>query len=211
MSTENKPITVRMLKKKLGNNYPYAEALGICKALPKTKKGEMRRYEVLVEELPSRASFVSLLKEEFQTSLSDLLSGAFCDIEALAEEISEWYENMGENLQCSSKGEELQECSDILENIEEIEIEIERVEVLKISYIPTPSQDIKSRRDRLSEAVSAITAVQETIQKLVDEEDGSIVSPSLTEEEYDLLRDEVIEALENATDELDGVNFPSMY
>jgi len=206
---ENVVITVRKLKKELGSYYPYATTVGLCKAIPKTKKGQMRRYEVLVDELPSRGEFMKVLNEKFKTPLSSLLSDAFCDIEALGEEINEWWENMGENLQCSSKGEELEECFGVLEYIEEVTIDNDALENIKISFIPTPAQDVTSRGDRLQECVSMITLVKEYLSELVEDEDNETLP--LTDEEKESIQDEAIDPLDEVLSELENVYFPSMY
>lgn len=71
----------------------YADALSVVKINPAT----------------SRAARLSAAESDFDDAKSE--------VEALRDEMQEWYDNMPENLQGGAKGEEVQAAVDALEDI----------------------------------------------------------------------------------------------
>jgi len=66
-------VTTRKLKKVYGVNFPHLIELSIVKQLPHTKKGEVRKYEVLRDKLPSHQEFSAELRNHFQTPVPTLI------------------------------------------------------------------------------------------------------------------------------------------
>lgn len=208
--------TSRKLKSLYGKKFPFLVDLGVCVNVPRKTKKEHRKYALAegVDNLPSSEELSDMIRKCYASSVESHLDGAFSTVEELGEEIREWWENLGENLQCSSKGEELEECADTLEYIERVEVDLDKIKDLVISFMPTHSSYIKTRSDRLGEAKDTIHVVIDYLQEVLDsqEEDEGDGQPEivLTDDEKESLEG-IIQELETAVEGLEDVSFPSMY
>lgn len=200
--------TVRALKKEYGSNFMYLCTYGIVSQLPKKTRREHRKFTLNVEKMPTKQEFRSLLKEKNTVSLESTLADAFSDIELLAEEIQEWYDNLGDNLQMSEKGNMLEECTSALEYLEEIDLDCDGLpkdfKDIQITFIPTHYSEVNSRRERLDEAILRFEAVVSHLTEMIEDE-------KFTDEESENVLSFVVDELENLIDEAQSVEFPSMY
>lgn len=147
-------------------------------------------------------------------TVADAISGAFNDLAELAQEMQDWFDNMPENLQGSSKGDEVSTAADELGNVGD-EPDIPGCiagETLTYSF----DTKAKSRAARRDNALNAINAAIEFCQDYIGELDADLVkSPADDEDdEREVNRDavqELLDELETARDAAESVEFPGMY
>jgi len=191
-------VTVVKLSKTYGRH--WNEVLGGYLKRQPTERNEGGRRKparyIIVHELPTVEEFRVLLNKKFTYRVSDLVASVFCDVESLADELTEWYDNMPEGFQNSSKGEELQEAIDTLSGIDQVEVpeEYAEVEIISLPMYPT------SRRERAEEAIDCLRTVAEAIQDYIDQSTDDVE-----------LDGSIIVDLNNAADTLEEVQFPGMY
>jgi hypothetical protein len=116
------------------------------------------------------------------------------DLEDLAEEMREAYDNTPESLQNSGVGERRGEVADELENLPSEEDVPEDLQEVEIEY-PVLVKNKKSRSNRRDDAVSALQAIIEKI-------DGENLKS-----DHESFRDHVQELIDGA----EAVDFPVMY
>ena len=118
-------------------------------------------YEI-VAKLPSAEEYKGLRDTHFTNTIDELVGDANSIIQDLAGEMRDWHDGMPENLQSGSKGEEVEQAASDLESIDEVDVP----ESLKeVTMVHLPSRSGGSRCDRLSEAVSMLTAVKEFLEE----------------------------------------------
>jgi hypothetical protein len=136
------------------------------------------------------------------TTVEAAVADALSEFESLGEEMRDWYDNMPENLQSGSKGDEVSEAADQLESID-TSIEVpEAVKVLPVKY--EERQDRQSRSARCGYAVTLLDVAINVAQEWMDDE-ANKEHPE---------RDDVetfIDDATNAKDEAEGTSFPGMY
>lgn len=137
------------------------------------------------------------------TTLEAVVADALAELQALGEELREWHDNMPENLQGGSKGEEVDEAASAIENAEGIDgIDIpEALRDLRVSYLIRGRA--RSRSDRRDEAITMLTAAVDALEARVEEqtqakEDGSEAQ-------------DVADSIQAVIDEAEAVDFPGMY
>lgn len=138
-----------------------------------------------------------------KTDTTAAIADAFSEIESLKDELQEWYDNLPENFQNGSKGEQLQEAIGALEQHSEPSVDDKLQELLEkteVSYLATSGR--ASRSDRRYAAIAQLDAVIELLQEKQDEQEKAGC-----ELDYESLIDE----LTNARDEWDNVEFPGMF
>lgn len=201
--TNTKTFTRIFLRREYGpRSWDYLA--GLLNILPRARK-EQQKY-TWNGPAPTKEEAEVLKAKYFTTSLEDLVGGAFSDIEELANEMQEWYDNMPENFQDGDKGSEVQEAQDALSNIQAIDIP-EKAGTIRVMFVP--AEEISSRQDRGSDAAArlqvAADELRSALQDLVDAAPKD--EPYVDEEGWGDLADE----LESAGQEVDGVSFPGMY
>lgn len=166
-------------------------------------KGRRRlpaKYRVK-EDLPTREEYTALKHERFTTTVDALLEDGYGEIEQLASEVRDWFDNLGDNLQQSDKGQCLDEAASSLENIDKPEIP-EKAAEIQIVFLP--SFDLGSRAKRASEAADMIRSAGTAIHEWLG--DNDINEGDL----YDELT-ELADQCESHADEVEAVEFPGMY
>lgn len=135
-------------------------------------------------------------------TIADAISEAMGEIQSLAEEMREAYDNTPESLQQSGVGEARGEAADNLENVNEPDVpaEIEKIEV-KWSYFPLKAR--ASRRERRDEAVSTLNVVMEHLDEIINDDKEEQEQRDAAES----LRDDI----DNVISEVESVEFPGMY
>jgi len=134
----------------------------------------------------------------------DLVSEAFAEITTLAEEMRNWADNMEEKLSGTSKYQEVSECADQLEGLDEPSVDITALNDHKIAWQdPTPRRRGYSRADRASQCCDMLRAVEEKMRDLEQE----LPEDDPQHDAASALGDEC----ENTISELESISFPGMY
>jgi hypothetical protein len=160
--------------------------------LPKECR-KMQTYRIL-KPLPTNEKYEELQRRRFTSSVSDLVDCAFNCFEDLATEVGDWYDNLPESLQSGDKGCALEEAGSTLENLLQPDVG-EGIGAIQVYHLPIYGTG--SRPSRRDEAVGSLQAVVEALGAVENKDD-------------DQLR-ELIDELENAICEAEGVEFPGMY
>jgi hypothetical protein len=74
---------------------------GYLKELP-TLRGKQAQYRVL-KPLPDEATFTGWLNEKYQTTIAELVSSAFSDVQGLRDEMTDWRDNLEEHFSQTQK------------------------------------------------------------------------------------------------------------
>ncbi len=181
--------------------------------LKRINRKEKRKY-FIISELPGAVMFANLEKAHFTTTLTQLVGGAFDEIESLAEEMRSWHDGMPENLQDGNKGCEVSEAAEALEGISRVELDdlIEGLGDYKLVYRPLPFGN--SRSSRACEAASQLRGAMEAMREIFD---ALKIAREILGDKVNVGDDELseIEAccveLDEAAETVEGVNFPGMY
>ena len=139
-------------------------------------------------------------KVELRTAtIADAVSEAFGEIQALAEEMREAFDNTPESLQSSVAGEARGEAADNLEQIEEVDVP-DALKDVQLQW--QDAHEAKGRRglSRSKRRENAISILQSVMSLLDENEDSESDENS-----------EFYTALENAIGEMESVEFPGMY
>ena len=152
-----------------------------------------------------------MAKAKFQDrelTIADAVSEAMGEIQSLAEEMREAFDNTPESLQNDGVGAARGEAADNLENISEPDVPNElQDEAFKVKWkvkILSPSaQRRKSRSDRRYEAVETLNQVVHTLEEIQDDEKLS--------DEVKNAATSFIDEVQKVIDEAEAVEFPGMY
>lgn len=135
------------------------------------------------------------------STLDAVVSDALSELQALGEELREWFDNMPENLQGSAKGDEVSGAADALEAIDE-DIDIPEVlRDLSVSYLVT--KRARSRSDRRDECITMLTAAEDALRSRVEEQTQAKEDASEAQD--------VADSIQSVIDEAEAVDFPGMY
>jgi hypothetical protein len=192
---QGKDITIKKLKTLYGN-HAVTVLDNYLEERPR-KEGAMRAYRIL-KPLPGVEEFKELQKRTFTSTVADLVDSAFSTFDDLAGELSDWYDNLPEAFQSGEKGSSLEDAKGILESLSHPNVE-GPTGAIEVCYLPL--QDVKSRASRLNDAVGCLQAVVDALDACKDDAGRD------DQEEIKNLLDE----LENAISEAEGVEFPGMY
>lgn len=140
-------------------------------------------------------------------TIVDALSAAFSDIESLQDEMQSWYDNMPEGLQSGNKGEAVSEAADALSNVSEVEVPntlTDNAQFMALTVSVGPLKKRASRASRLDYALGLLQTAR-------DEVDGHINAETVRAEDVKEEAQSVIDELDTAISELEGLEFPGMY
>jgi len=175
------------------------EAEGFIEQLP--KEG-MRKYKVL-KTLPIRDTYIALRNARYTDTATSIISGAYSDIIDLCEELSSWRDNIqGTGLENTDRYNTLDDAVSTLENISEPTIP-EWFNNFKILRLPNLERH-RSRTTRASNAKADIDAVVEEVSQILD------IDNKIPKEMKDEIQ-ECLNQIENDFNEVENVEFPSMY
>lgn len=224
-------VGIRKLKNMYGRCDHIVSILGdSLERQSKAKRGAPRKWKI-ASELPLPGEYRALRNARFTTTVSSLIEDAYSEAESVGEELREWYENTPEGLQQTDRMERVNEGADSIENVtgDKPDDLPEALGELSAVYVPGTGT---SRADRLSEAAGmlreAVSALQdhgnegsENCERcegsgqltcdLDHEHDCPDCDGSGKAEDEDLDVDEMVSTLENAADELEAVECPSMF
>jgi hypothetical protein len=137
------------------------------------------------------------------TNVGDAVDTAYSGVQELADEMRSWHDNLPENLQYGSKGEEVDTCATDLEDVSQPEVP-DSLRELVVDFYTMPLKKRASRSDRLydyldyaRQAIIALNDHKETI-------------PEGDTERHDEV-DTLIDDIQQMIDEAEGVSFPGMY
>ena len=196
---------------------------GRLERLDQERTGKRRpaaKYKVKAA-MPDADEYARLKHQKFTTDVDAACDEAASEIESLAGEMRDWYDNMGENLQQSDKGSRLEEAADALESIEVPD----RPEVAgHISFVHLPSLDASSRGKRASEAADQLRSSAEAVRDFIGENqpeegentDETTMTFTENDEKVEVKVDwseleSFADDCETAADDLEAVEFPGMY
>lgn len=137
---------------------------------------------------------------DINTTVEAAIPDALAEFETLGEEMRDWFDNMPESLQGGSKGDEVSEAADALEDLGSVDEVPEAVKALPVQY--TERQAKKSRAARNDYACTLLRAAIEQIDHWLDDN-----VKHADHDDVEQFRDEVQDILDNA----EGVTFPGMY
>jgi len=122
----------------------------------------------------------------------------------------EWWEAMGENLQCSEKGCEIEEAGNTLESVCEIDCEDEAFDLssVSITFIPLPDEMVSSRRDRLDQAIARLETVENWIISELEQIEAEDAPMDDDKKEF---LERIADEIDEVRSEVEDVSFPSMY
>jgi hypothetical protein len=168
--------------------------------------------------LPDEAEFRAALHKKYTTTARSLVEDAYGEIETLAGEAREAYDNMesgnlGQTQRCQTFGE----TADALENISAPDLP-DAFDEVEIVRLPTIS-NATGRAHRLSEAVSDMQLACDEVESWLEDkkasgEDATDDAEEKDEDEEEFDADAVeaaIEEIRGHADEAEGVEFPGMY
>jgi hypothetical protein len=136
-------------------------------------------------------------------SIADAVSEAIGEIQSLAEEMREAYDNTPESLQSSGVGEARGEAADNLEQIDEPDVPEEVKDFnVEITDLP-PKRRGHSRRERRDQATYILEVCIDALNERIDMPDEK----EAIKEAAESCRDE----LETAKDNAECVEFPGMF
>lgn len=152
-----------------------------------------------------------MAKAKFQDrelTIADAVSEAMGEIQSLAEEMRDAFDNTPESLQNDGVGAARGEAADNLENISEPDVPDElQGEAFKVKWqvrILSPSaQRRKSRSSRRDEAIETLNQVVHTLEEIQDDEKLS--------DEVKNAATSFIDEVQSVIDEAEAVEFPGMY
>lgn len=177
----------------LGNKIDY---------IPKSKKGERRKYKVK-ETLPTQEEYKAMQTERFTTTVGNLIGDAFSEIQSLAEEMRDAYENTPDSLKEADVGSRRGEAADALENIQDAPDVPEMAETISCYYCP--AFDLSSRSKRANDTGDMLSMAADAIRDFVAERKEE------DEEFEDGELNELADECERVQGELEGVEFPGMF
>lgn len=156
-------------------------------------------------------------------SLVDALSNFYGEVQSLAEEVRERYDNMPENLQGGDLGSRLDETASTLEYIDEIDLPPAAETYLadltvSVAYMRPYGRRAESRSMRMSNAASWADAVVQAVREWCDEQETAFNALDEEEKEANKDLDAAITVLREFADEVEAnkedaenVEFPGMY
>lgn len=165
------------------------------------QKGKLTSFEI-VKELPAKEEYLKLKDIAYTFDASTLLTGAFEQVESLRDELQEWYDNLPEGFQNSSKGDNLMEQINGLENIDTPEIP----DVLSEMNIVCYHYYNGSRSSRLNNVIHVMNTVKDHLENYIE----SLNDEEETEEIKDKI-EELISSIEDAISNAECIEFPGMF
>jgi len=201
-------VTEAALKSQFGDR--YLDVLGAkLKQLPKVGKTRPK-YTVQEDLPPTKGEYDRMRQKRFTTSVDSLISDAFGEIESLADEMREAFDNTPESLQGSGAGEARGEAADTLENLHGDQPDVPEV-CAEMSCVFIPSKDLGSRPKRASGVQDMLTTaageIRQYIEDKQEEEEGKKDEDKTDFSELEELADKC----EEIGEEVGGVSFPGMY
>lgn len=181
----------------------------------KTAKGEKAKFKIMAALPATVVDYNTLRNRLYTMSAADLVADAYSEIEILAEEMRDAFDNMPESLQGGDLGQRREEAADALENVNKPDCPDGCDNIFTV-FLPSTKEN-QSRADRAGEVVSmlneAISAIREHAEELESnkgEETASTEGSVETEVDVDELLT-FADDLDETISEVESVEFPGMY
>jgi len=145
---------------------------------------------------------------EHEMSIEDAISSAMSEIQSLADEMREAFDNTPESLQGSAAGQAREEAADNLENISEPDVPTELqgsgfVVKWSTKTLSPSAMRKQSRSDRRYEAVETLCAVVSHLEKISEDKELS--------KEVREAAENFVDDVQSVIDDAEAVDFPGMY
>lgn len=167
-----------------------------------TPRGKPRKFRVR-KDTPTEAEYAKLKSERYATTVQNMVDEAYGEAESLGEEMREWHDGMPENLQEGDVGSRVSEAADSLEYVDREDYPECLPEIATVFY---PSLDCSSRSDRACEAAAQLRQAAEDVREWLEDDDQKTLP-----EEDRTTAGEYANTIDGHADELEAVEFPSMY
>lgn len=178
----------------------------------KTAKGRSRRTPAqfkIKKNMPTKEEYINLKSAKYTTTVESLIIDGYSEIESLAGEMREWYDNMPEGFQQGDNGSRVDEAANTLENLGQPDLAEIMAEIKTVYY---PALDADSRSARASEAGDMLLSAASAIQEYVSENKPEDEEAKETESQIDWDDlESVAQQCEDDGNEVQGVEFPGMY
>lgn len=142
------------------------------------------------------------------SKVGNVLEDLYSTAGELGGELRQWHDNMPENLQSGSKGQEVEAAAEALEAVSEIDVPSE-VADLEVKLPPSSKNRKLSRAKRMAHATTCARIAVEAVQSWVENERAE-------NEDNDEFDNEPLEEIEtfvgdlnDQLDEMDAIEFPS--
>ena len=165
-----------------------------------TEKGRMRQYAV--KQLPTQEEYTKLKTERFTVDASELLEEAKAEVEAVGEELQDWYDNLPEGFQASLKGEAISEAASTLQSVTIPEYPA-KAETIKVCFYPP--LNVVSRNHRCGKAADMLRTIGEKVEDYIE------AKRKESRKYKDNGLEEFVGECIEAADEIEGVEIPGMY
>lgn len=184
--------TARQLKEEFGSHFVLVLTPRYIERIPTLKKRAHTRYKI-ISNLPTSVKYSAMLDKACTVNVDKLISEAYGEIDCLADELRNWFDNLGESLQTTGTGEMLKAAADTLENVQDKTGECKDAKSVEIIFYP--ATDLSSRPKRLSNAIDQLRQAADALNQSSD--DSEVI--------------DFVNELTNDADEVDQVEFPRMY
>jgi hypothetical protein len=157
-----------MKLEKIYDEHFFRSLRSLIDRMPHEKK-KPQRYKVIGALPQPGAEYLALRTERHQTTIGDLVDEAYSAVEDLAEEMTNWRDNLPDGLrENSDKGGQVEEAANRLEEIRDDKPDVpEGIRDLKVIFLSHPK--LKSREDRAKEAGSMLNTAANAIDICSDE------------------------------------------
>jgi hypothetical protein len=206
-------------KRKYQTSHPMFRKGKSCKRISLTKAFDGHVFQVMeahlevvlgkgrlpfriIESLPTKEEYLKVRDEFFTHTLEYHVASAYSEIETLADELSEAFENMPESLQGSDLGEMRSNASEeLMEIADDAPMVPEQFALVELLHLPSPK--VSSRGDRAEEAAMCMEAVAEKL--------SALLQTTKTRKSVAAAVEEVCEQLNDHASAVRDVEFPGMY
>jgi hypothetical protein len=211
------------LKAQFGDRYREVLAERL-KQLP--KKGKERPSFTVLADLPeTKGEYDRMQQKRYTTTVDSLIADAFSEIEELANEMREAFDNTPESLQGSGAGEQRGEAADALESLHGDQPDVPDIcTEIQVYFLPSKDTSSRSKRasavqDMLSSAAGEIRSYIENYEEDEGEEKDQKKGEEKGQKEGEEKKDapdmdeleSLADKLEEIGEEVANVTFPGMY
>jgi hypothetical protein len=156
----------------------------------------------IIESLPTKEEYLTFRDEFYTHSLEHHLASAYAEIETVADELSEAFENMPDGLKDGELGERRSEVSQqLMEIADEVPMVPEVFASVELLHIPLTK--VSSRGDRAKQAALRLEAVAEKL--------SALLQTTKTRRSVAAAVEEVCEQLNDHASAVRDIEFPGMY
>ena len=207
MKTKPETITSRKLRNLYG---AYAVRVLWDEYIRETESPSRRvKHYAILKALPSQKEFPAFRDAKFTRPLSEWLEEAYMEIDALRDELQEWFDNLPENFQDGEKGSQLEEAIGYLEQVDMVDFVNDHLNRYPVCVLPV--LDTSSRPKRLGAVTHILEHVADELEDLDEDVLRGLGIQKGALEEVREHAGEIADEIRNHVSELEGVEFPGMF